>query len=128
MELDYKLELPPQMSRIHNVFHVDKLLPWKGNPVNGIQPPPPGPVKVDNEEEYKVEDVLDSRWVGVGRGRKKRLEYNISFIEYGPESNEWLPEENLEHAPKKIEEFHCQHPSAPRCLAATAFASLFDYM
>ena len=59
-ELDYKLDLPRSMSRIHPVFHVDRLSPWKGNEVNGILPPPPEPVELDDEIEYEVREVLDS--------------------------------------------------------------------
>jgi len=65
-DLDYKLDLPRSMSRIHPVFHVDKLNPWKGNDINGILPPPPEPVELDDELEYEVHEILDSRWVKRG--------------------------------------------------------------
>ena len=68
-ELDYKLDLPPSMSRIHPVFHVDKLSSWKGNDINGILPPPPEPVELDDEIEYKVREILDSQWIKQGRGK-----------------------------------------------------------
>ena len=45
----------------HPVFHVDRLSPWTGNNINGANPPPPPPVQVDNEVEYEVERILDSR-------------------------------------------------------------------
>jgi hypothetical protein len=121
-DLDYRLELPPSLSRLHPVFHVDKLSPWKGNDVNGILPPPPEPVELEGELEYEVQEIVDSRWTRRGRGR--RLEYLVNWKGYGSKDDTWEPEENLEHAPEKVKEFHSRHPSAPRRIAATLFASL----
>ncbi|KAJ3525863.1 hypothetical protein NMY22_g10400 [Coprinellus aureogranulatus] len=73
-DLDYRLQLPDTLSRLHPVFHVDKLYPWKGSDVNGILPPPPDPIELDGEEEWEVQEVLDSRWTERRtrkRGRKK---------------------------------------------------------
>ena len=39
-DVDYRLALPPAL-KIHDVFHVDRLSPYKGNDVNGLTPPPP---------------------------------------------------------------------------------------
>lgn len=58
-ELTYRLSLPPSMHQ-HPVFHVDHLSPWQGNEVQGFQPPPPEPVKVNEALEYEVKDILDS--------------------------------------------------------------------
>jgi hypothetical protein len=62
-DVDYKLALPPAL-RIHDVFHVDRLSPYKGNEVNGQVPPPPEPVTVEGEEEYKVDHIRDSKLFG----------------------------------------------------------------
>ncbi|KAJ3507507.1 hypothetical protein NMY22_g16907 [Coprinellus aureogranulatus] len=73
-DLDYRLQLPDSLSRLHPVFHIDKLYPWKGSDVNGILPPPPDPIELDGEEEWEVQEVLDSRWTERRtrkRGRKK---------------------------------------------------------
>lgn len=53
-ELAYKLKLPVAL-KIHPVFHIDRLSPYKGNTVNGLLPPPPEPVQVSGEEEYEVD-------------------------------------------------------------------------
>ncbi|KAJ3538280.1 hypothetical protein NMY22_g5229 [Coprinellus aureogranulatus] len=73
-DLDYRLQLPDPLSRLHPVFHIDKLYPWKGSDINGILPPPPDPIELDGEEEWEVQEVLDSRWTEHHtrkRGRKK---------------------------------------------------------
>ena len=59
-KLTYRLRLPPSMHQ-HPVLHIDRLSPWIGNYINGANPPPPPPVQVDNEVEYEVERILDSR-------------------------------------------------------------------
>jgi hypothetical protein len=62
-DVDYKLALPPALC-IHNVFHVDRLSPYKGNEINGQVPPPPEPVTVEGEEQYKVDHIRDSKLFG----------------------------------------------------------------
>ena len=44
-EVDYQLKLPPVL-KLHDVFHIDHLSPYKGNEVNGLLPPPPEPMEV----------------------------------------------------------------------------------
>src|SRR5215510_13211421 len=46
-ELDYRLKLPWGCHWIHPVFHVDKLFPYRGNPVNSERPEEPGPIKLE---------------------------------------------------------------------------------
>jgi hypothetical protein len=46
---------------IHPVFHVSLLEPVRGDPMPGQRLPPPEPVIIDQEPEYEVEDVVDSR-------------------------------------------------------------------
>lgn len=62
--LDYKLELPTNM-HIHNIFHISLLQAYKENMIPGRVIPPMPPVKVEGEEEYEVEKILDLRlWQG----------------------------------------------------------------
>lgn len=57
-DLDYHFELPVWL-KIHKVIHVDRLSPWRDNGIN--KPPPPKLVKINGEEEYEVNKILDSR-------------------------------------------------------------------
>jgi hypothetical protein len=121
-ELDYRLILPRSMKRLHPIFHVDKLSPWKGNEVNGIRPLPPPPIVLDDQEEWEVREILNSRLKEYkipqkGKGRKSKkitvLEYQVSWKDFDDSEDSWEPAENLENAPQLVEEFHRRHPLAP---------------
>jgi hypothetical protein len=99
------------------VFHVDRLSPWKGNKVNGVNPQPPEPIKIDEEEEYEVDGVLDSQFYC------HQLQYLVSFKGYDTGHNMWLPHFNV-HAPELIKWFHRMHPNAPQRLSTTLFWTL----
>ena len=75
--VSYRLELPHQW-RIHPVFHTDLLTPYRETKIHGDNYLHPPPELVDNEEEYEVEAVLDSR--RFGRGRK--LQYLIKWVQF----------------------------------------------
>ncbi len=68
----YKLDLPPSM-KIHPVFHISLLEPVATDPLPGQVQPPPPPICVDNQEiEYEVDEIVDSKVVG------KNLKYLVS--------------------------------------------------
>jgi hypothetical protein len=116
-DIDYRLDLPP-MLKIHNVFHVDHLSPYKGNEVNGLLPPPPEPITVDGEEEYKVDHIRDSKVFGC------TLKYLVCWKGYGEGEDTWEPTKNLLNARTKVNEFHLVNPGTPCKIAALIHASL----
>jgi len=59
-KLAFRLELPAQM-RIHPVFHVSLLEPHHENPFPGRTQPPPPPIEIEDDVEWEVEEILDSR-------------------------------------------------------------------
>jgi hypothetical protein len=81
----YKLALPPSMNRIHNVFHVKLLERHHTEYFPRRRHPPPPPIEIDGEEQYKVDEVLDSR---IYRGK---LQYKICWLSHEPEDDTWEP-------------------------------------
>ena len=61
--INYWLELPTQWS-IHPVFHIDLLTPYRETTMHGTNYQHPPPNLVNNDEEYEVEKILDSRLFG----------------------------------------------------------------
>ena len=54
-----RLDLPTSM-KIHNVFHMDLLLPYKETEQYGMPYTCPPPI-IDSEEEYKIENILEAQ-------------------------------------------------------------------
>lgn len=103
----YKLELAPSM-KIHPVFHVARLKPYQANEIPGRVVSPPPPLETEQGEEYEVEQIINSHWVG----RPKRFEYLVKWVGYGPANNTWEPIANVANAQELVKEFHEQHLDA----------------
>jgi len=104
-----RLALPPSMSRLHPVFHVSLLEPYRPSTLSGrhvSQPPPP--TVIDGEAEYELEAILDSR-----AGRKKGLQYFVQWAGYGPEDNSWIPATETHADDALVMSFHTANPSKP---------------
>lgn len=56
-----KLCLPHQW-KIHPVFHTSLLTPFKSTPEHGVLFPKPPSDIINDEEQYEVETILDSRY------------------------------------------------------------------
>lgn len=116
-DLNYKLKLPRRV-HVHPVFHVSLLYPHKESQIPGRKQPEPPPVTVNGQEEYEVEEILDSRMF------RRKLEYKVRWKGFDKSYETWEPAENVEHAKKLVEDFHRRRPSAPRMVAAAAFKDL----
>ena len=103
----YQVKLPPSMNRVHLVFHVVKLKLAPQDPIGRHVQPPPDPVVIGGEPEYKVEHILDS-WMF-----QRKLQFLVSWKGYGIEENTWVNEEDL-HAPRLVMEFYRLNPGALR--------------
>jgi hypothetical protein len=57
----YKLDLPPSI-KLHPVFHISQLEPAEPHrePILGHIQPPPVLVIIRNEEEWELEEIVDS--------------------------------------------------------------------
>jgi len=114
----YRLKLPRSMSRLHPVFNVVKLTPAPLDPIPGRRPnPPPPPEIVDGEEEWVVEEILDSRMAN------RKLRYLVKWEGFGVEHNSWEPWDDV-HAPDLIAEFYRKHPGAARQIRSIDFHTI----
>ena len=55
----YQLDLPLTM-RIHDVFSPDKLQKAADDPLPGQVQEPPEPIKINDNDKWEVEQILDS--------------------------------------------------------------------
>ena len=106
------------MSRLHPVFNVIKRTPAPEDPVQGQHvPPPPFPEIIDGEEEWVVEEILNSRMIN------RKLRYLVKWDGFRIEHNSWEPWDNI-HAPDLVSEFHRKHPGAPRLIRLIDFNAI----
>ena len=96
------------MSKIHAVFHVSKLKPYKAS---GRVQPPPVPIEIEGELEYEVERVLDKRLTKRSR-RNNVVEYLVKWLGYGHEHNSWEPAKALANAQELVQAFENVQVSA----------------
>jgi len=106
------------MSRLHPVFNVVKLSLAPPDPIPGQWTSlPPLPEIVDGEEEWMVEEILDSRMVNW------KLRYLVKWEGFGVEHNSWEPWDNV-HAPELVADFYRRHPGAACHIRAVNFHSI----
>ena len=100
----YRLKLPDSNYR-HDVFAPDLLRKDPGNPLPGQHPDPPLPIVYNQEPEWEVEELLQSRtW-------RRKLQYQVKWvgIDHDPE---FYDAEGFKGAPHKLKAFHDNHPKA----------------
>ncbi|CUA73094.1 Transposon Ty3-G Gag-Pol polyprotein [Rhizoctonia solani] len=84
-----------------------KLGPYKDP--HGREPECPPPIVTEEgEEEYEVEEILDSKKVGW------RVEYYVRWKGYGIGEQTWEPAENVANAQEAVATFHKKYPRKPR--------------
>ena len=85
--------------KIHNVFHIDLLLPYKETEAYGTPFTRPPPI-IDSEEEYEIEAILDAR----RKGRGHQLQYLVHWKGYPHSDDSWVNHKDL-HAPEILKQF-----------------------
>ena len=104
-DLAYRLDLPGDLRRIHNVFHVDRLRPHVKDPFKHA-PSPPVPIFIKGEPEHEVEAILDSQPICQ---QNDEIEYLIKWKGYGDKFNSWVEWEGMVGSLDLVKEWHKEH-------------------
>ncbi|MBW0515357.1 hypothetical protein O181_055072, partial [Austropuccinia psidii MF-1] len=98
----YHLKLPQQWESVHTAFHVSLLEPVKHSTISNQHQLPPPPVLVEEQEEWEVAQVLDSKL------KRGKLWYLVEWKEFSedPERMTWEPAFNLTNSPDPVKDFH----------------------
>ncbi len=89
----YRIQLPPNLKRIHPIFHVSKLKAHKTSDLNPPVIAPPIDLDTDNDVEYPMLEILESRTFG----RAQIPQYKVSWsAPYGPEHDDCINADELE--------------------------------
>lgn len=99
-----RLDLPHELSSLHNIFHVNLLRPAPNDPLPGQRNLPPPPITVDSDGEalWAIEAIKNSR-----RTKPTGFEYLIKWRGY--EETSWEPLANVVGARASIIEFERLH-------------------
>ena len=89
------------------MFHIDLLTPYQETDIHGANFTQPPPDLVDGEEEYEVEEILDSRRYGQGH----KVQYLVKWKGYPSSDNQWVNWDDM-HADKALADFRKRKPEA----------------
>jgi hypothetical protein len=102
----YHLDLPESMSRLHPVFHADRLRKSPENPLPGQREPPPESIVLKDQEEHEVAHVKSARI------HYQRLQYKVQWVGWDTD-DQWYDAGNLKHAASLVQDFHNRYPHQP---------------
>ena len=99
----YQLALPRAWT-IHNIFHSSLLTPYKETLEHRAQVQFPPLELIGNEEEYKVEQIIN-HW---HHGKHHQLQYLICWKGYSAADDTWEPTDQV-HTNKLVKSYHMKH-------------------
>src|SRR5258708_39608341 len=94
--------------KIHNVFNVGRLEKYVEDTFGRKPIPLPPVITANDEEEYEIERILNSRRKG-----PYKVEYLVHWKNYSPEEDSWINSSDMEHAQELVDEFHALNLLAP---------------
>jgi len=108
------------MRQLHPVFNIIKLSATPEDLILGrkLQALPP-PIVVDREEEWEVEEILNSRW------HRRRFQFLVKWKGFSREHNSWEVASDVK-APDLVAEYYWKHPVIPRHIHQTDFDVIFN--
>jgi len=104
----YRLKLLPLSGKIHPVFYVSLLEPYRQNTIPGRHSPTPPPVDLE-QQEYVIEKIKTTDIKG------GHVKYLVSWKGYGLDEDTWEPYENLKDGGEDVlRQLHLDNPRKPR--------------
>jgi hypothetical protein len=95
----YHIQLPKSW-QIHNVFHIDLLIPHHETEAYGTAYSQPPPELIDGDKEYEVEEIITHCTY------KCKKQYLVKWVGYPASENSWVFEADL-HAPELLADYQC---------------------
>jgi Chromo (CHRromatin Organisation MOdifier) domain len=123
LEQHGNLAYKPELSngwKIHLVFQVSLLEPYRTSIRPGREQPPMQPEEIDGDLEWEVEKIIKSEIISYERRVRrqlktfKELRYFVKWKGCSEDENTWEPPEHLEQAQEMVEIFHRENPDMPR--------------
>ncbi len=104
----YKLKLSESM-HVHDVFHSDLLRSAVDDFLPGQKNEPSGSIMINDEDEWKIDDILNSRWY------RRWLQYKVKWNDYDNDLN-WYNADDDEfmNTQKIVDDFHIQYSNKSR--------------
>jgi hypothetical protein len=93
------------------MFHASFLSPYKETEEYGTNFPDPPPDLVEGEEQYEVEQILDSWW----HGCRKKLQYLLRWKGYSQSHDSWEPADQV-HVEELVDKFYWENSKAVRLM------------
>src|SRR5260221_363874 len=96
-QVTYRIKLPPSM-KIHNVFHINLLIPYSETEAYGESFSQPPPELIDGNEEYEVEEIITDRT------KRRKKQFLVKWKGYPASENSWVDFKDL-NAPELLQEY-----------------------
>ena len=97
----------PASWRVHNVFNVSLLKPYKDN--GQYHPPPSWSLLGSQAPQFEVEHILAHKpnvsLVDIPKAQLKKLKFLVRWRHYGPTADTWEPYDHLRHAPESLQQY-----------------------
>jgi len=114
----FKVDIPARW-KIHPVFHISQLEPYKVSDRPNQEQPLQQPEDVQSDLEWEVEKIVRSEIFTYTRKVRrvnkefKELRYFVKWAGCSEGENTWEPPEGLGNTREDVENFHMENPEMP---------------